>query len=1704
MINQKNRPTFNAYFHKNSFKNEEPGYKISNLGDKSYFIPFTNNKERIDNLDDSDIVLTSDSYGYSQGFPIRLETDYCSNLHYQCVKYRRLLYLEKDKGNSSSKNLIKTYQSEVKYCENSIQLYCNNLNGNDELIQQNIHNSNNTVIRKILKIKENYATNGGYNQVCVISGFEDYPLFVYGQASTSTYVGKCLLTNKSKKNPSCRRQEFYEFCNKKSNDCIPINANEDSECSDGISCIKTTNCNCDGDDCLKLPESCFLPGVNINKTLFTKNNELDNVCECELTTKEIGTTKIENSTKFIVRNATNREIGLCVPLRDIKFCEPIRYYDKKNNYHDGGQGNAYSTIKSTYYSNVWRTKQLLYGKYFLGNLGHAEFDRSNDCSTLKNGVNDEYCLQRKKCFTNDGRVCNESGKDCSKESCTVEERECKCEYVQIGECKGFWKQRYDNAEPIAKCVTKKVGNIEYTTFEMIPETGCVRYSCERIDSSNAVRNSEMSDYELSELSIGDVNIEGKFNGFALWDEYKKGSDMSRTNNESFKECYEGYVENSSGEYELDSNGNLKCKNNKIYEENGYGDDIEERQARNCQQGFAPAGFGYIIKKYLPYISNSTSYYDRITKEDSIIKEMLGYNLDMSYFDNNNNIKKAFLSDSLLYQFQDYITKTGYNAKKHLPRRYCNQVGEWLEVKDIYTKYGFELYYVNNPVLKDIDSNGLINKSNFPRGTKETEINNYGESIDYREKYCERLYCNSITENDIGLISVETSEPAYSLKYSTTINNEYFPNTFNNYPKDPKNFSDNRVNSKTVNYKTYWRHAGGALWKETPAVRNSNLSSKGVEGTCLESKGFYPYNTKFLSDTLDLSSVTKLNITTIEQETFNKQWSSVIPSNQLSNKTYEINIKKYDFRDLSSKKQEVNPYRQCSKWGIWQPVENKCVATCEAIDPFHTGYTDFNNDGLIQNFEVTKLFAVPRNKYYLNGNPYSFTDKDGNILTYTNRNTTNNIRYGDKYTGGAKWPRAKAGSVVIGECDASVGLKENRLIEVDNFPDEGIQFLRTGTDNDIQVKIPQYLENEDGTTIGTIEEGNSDGLTDIGRPYRVETINTNSRPYRVCQLDGTWGPVHNPCANFTTCPDVSVYNANVIDNGLNNGIVNTNLLQSSATNNNITTFDGGSIKFNQAQDSQGKTNVEIEMEKSCSSVDYFESGTYKKYCNITNGVWNDSKDTNTCKLKTCGDLKITMGDIILLDTSKTSTYKYYPKDSGYKGQITINGTKYANYEISYQCPTGYYCANCKKYNNQFAIKYSCELDENKNPVWVLDTNDKITNTETNHPHCVPYACTFENLSFESVYSTIGIGSYINDNPLVSKNKRYYTMNKIYTSKTNYNGTTIYSRKSDGTLQAQVLDETISNSTNQAYYSSITNRVSLGMEYDLTDYCSSGYFVLENSTYGTDRPYSRCDFASTNSYTADRCLTNKSFAGYEYDGKLETNSTSNKYIFMNNQCKTEYKIYGKCTGEGCSDNTSFSVSNGNLELADSSIIYKDIYGNDYFSFGSYYELKTCNSGYIKDGDKKSICQNNGTWKEEGNGFCGKNCYGVSSNHKYMVFTNEKKDTFYDYVGGHYTVSLNHNQSTTRSFCIEFNLTDDSMGYYGTARYSCKNGRVTLSIDSYSVTHNDSYCKDESGRSWNIQRGRPGSKDCAGHTNRRNLGNYVTDNSPGGNTSCNSGLL
>lgn len=176
---------------------------------------------------------------------------------------------------------------------------------------------------------------------------------------------------------------------------------------------------------------------------------------------------------------------------------------------------------------------------------------------------------------------------------------------------------------------------------------------------------------------------------------------------------------------------------------------------------------------------------------------------------------------------------------------------------------------------------------------------------------------------------------------------------------------------------------------------------------------------------------------------------------------------------------------------------------------------------------------------------------------------------------------------------------------------------------------------------------------------------------------------------------------------------------------------------------------------CGDNPSFIDGTeYKKVCNITTGRWNEAKNSSTCELKTCPRLIVKVGDNYILGTEEYSivnidenrSYKvlkdpslakladgnivtaiepstpkklYYTKSSGYSGKLSLkvgkNIKNYEGYEIKASCPVGYYCKGCLKDDN-YQLKYTCDLDADGNAVWTA-----ATGPDGGKQECVPYNC-----------------------------------------------------------------------------------------------------------------------------------------------------------------------------------------------------------------------------------------------------------------------------------------------------------------------------------------------------------------------------------------------
>ncbi|MDD2840362.1 MAG: hypothetical protein PHY80_04540, partial [Rickettsiales bacterium] len=607
-------PTVNAYFHDEDLAGVTT---VLNLSDTNKFIPFYDNDDGI--YEEENKNLPGLSFAYGQNFPIFLSLSYCSKLYYSCI-FTQKEYDEKVVLSTTKEEELKGLKSKLTVCNETIDKYCKNQNGSEKIVQKKTDGS-------IIKVKKNNTADGAYNQICVSKGFEDYQTYVKALPYVDAVAGKCVLDNDSKQKSECRKVGYYEFCS--------IIGVDGCECLDGTSscscgsygCIKEVDCSCSGTDCLTLPEACFLPGFNSELSSLDINGKPLNSCSCQLSTSS-------GSTGITIRKATPREMGLCSDLININFCDPIKYYNENKVYYDGGDGEVLSVIEDDYISNIWRTNQEVYGKYYISNFGHAEFDKANDCS---GDLPSEFCLLSKRCYSDDpstkGQVCLSTDGD-----------HCKCsEYLQYGSCNGFWKEKY-NTKPLARCkTTADKFNQTYGKFELVDGTGCERYSCPAItDNESPTADEILASVNATEDNINSINTEGKSNGFATWKKYKKGT---------------------FGMSSEDLDNEL---------ENGHGDDLEQRNALYCLQGYAPAGSNLAIKNYIPVINELGSKVLQ-TRIDVLAKNLIGYGIEKVTYDLYGNETLVATNDDIL-NYQEFATKIGYAARYHLPMRYCSQIG----------------------------------------------------------------------------------------------------------------------------------------------------------------------------------------------------------------------------------------------------------------------------------------------------------------------------------------------------------------------------------------------------------------------------------------------------------------------------------------------------------------------------------------------------------------------------------------------------------------------------------------------------------------------------------------------------------------------------------------------------------------------------------------------------------------------------------------------------------------------------------------------------------------------------------------------------------------------------------------------------------------------------------------------------------------------
>ena len=153
-----------------------------------------------------------------------------------------------------------------------------------------------------------------------------------------------------------------------------------------------------------------------------------------------------------------------------------------------------------------------------------------------------------------------------------------------------------------------------------------------------------------------------------------------------------------------------------------------------------------------------------------------------------------------------------------------------------------------------------------------------------------------------------------------------------------------------------------------------------------------------------------------------------------------------------------------------------------------------------------------------------------------------VQIGDKYTGGAMWGRSTGGTIVFGTCDTSshdIQFVKNFVTSDDtNSIFEEKIYDNYGIETEIS-KMISKLKNEGKTQDEIIKEI----YNYYGKIYGDSIIN---RPFRVCNQDGTWGPIYNPCVEFKTCVAKDINTKTLLEIG---GLSTTGKFQTTTTNNN---------------------------------------------------------------------------------------------------------------------------------------------------------------------------------------------------------------------------------------------------------------------------------------------------------------------------------------------------------------------------------------------------------------------------------------------------------------------------------------------------------------------------------------------------------------------------
>ena len=1026
---------------------------------------------------------------------------------------------------------------------------------------------NEAKIGKILdriKILRNPIIDKGHKEICVsdsnfkeiIQANNDQGTFKYSDdenqvvvfnstSSTNIEDNKCLLDAESRKNASCRVSDFvYVEDNTLSGPIITdgntievfVSENDGSiyrvkeiDCRDAgsISDTDLANVHSFTDTKLEKIKFCYKGGYNYSENISKSNGETDYSCKCMK--KGYGTSKnILKNGIFSSRAINKRELGLCVDIDSaIPTCEAISYKnpaaDSNTSYEEQVKNMKFSRITSLMsdlfknhsgyederWEHIWRSKQKMFnsiGSYSGSSrsLGHAEFARYPYCDD----VNEKNCFGKSK--------------------------------VSVGTCSGFYKN--GARKVLAECV--KIGD-KYEFRKTNNSGECIPDSCVGVGYTDVFNDLNTNEESLLNNNENDKN-------------FTQAELASYSNVQNSLKAFN--TTNHQGEISRGTIDNRGLFNGFAAWKETKSDIVAVKQdAVECFTGYGPAGTNYIVHKFFPYIKNvedsidfredfSVDTNEKITNMHNLLKKQYEIFNELVNLSKGQVLKEGSLIKAIVgLSVNDFIY-----LHDNLPVRFCNQLGNWEESRDIYNNalkngdknidsislryYNRNNYYVDLKKGKKYLNNTILSQYSVDVPVFERVntlfndgVSDYNDSIN--TKYCERLFCQALSmeEATARYGSYDIYDYEYNIKNSNI--KEYVNNIGSSDDEYYVTLDVDRISKYTP-----WRHLGGANWEAISAPRNhSNELKKGsgnisdpsntiidniivansmdrgstktmylkkVNGVCDNKYGYYNRGTKFVLDS------------------FSKQFETLkhkVLSQPDGNNRTTVNVEEINgvkIGGVKTNSYEV-PFRTCSSIGLWSGVYNSCYRACEMIDMYHTNFNDnskyntfktgksddenidFDKKDSILSGDVISFNLYPSfDRFRINNDTVKFSIKNEK----TNQTITTEYKLGDYLTGGASWPKT------------IVGLKapETKFDDKENL---------------------RYVEVE--------------GICDTTNPYGktfVSNVDPNDytkslRPKRRCYENGTWGPIENLCVLFNACNELSL---NVLDLSnllLQNGDVN---------------------------------------------------------------------------------------------------------------------------------------------------------------------------------------------------------------------------------------------------------------------------------------------------------------------------------------------------------------------------------------------------------------------------------------------------------------------------------------------------------------------------------------------------------------------------------------